>query len=205
MKPRSRFAASSATPTAVPGTRLWSTCHAWPRSANLYTVVRNVAHDDLYDGSATYLALTGHFHARKSANPPPHLSDQPTYSALLHRVRPSPLHPYTAVHVNGPLGAGSSARSASSPASAAVWSCSPLGDVTQNSSPAASIGAGVAGAVHSMRGVRCCSRWTAINSTIGRDRARLTWYKPSPRGRTSCSGRGIFGGRFDARRSRRRS
>jgi hypothetical protein len=90
------------TRTAVPGTLV---CEHLPRLArltHLYTIVRNVAHDDLDHGSATYLALTGHFHARKSGNPPPAPADQPTYGALLHRVRPARRQPYTAVHVNGP-------------------------------------------------------------------------------------------------------
>ncbi len=88
--------------TAVPGTLLCEHLPRLARLAHLYTIVRSASHDDLDHGSATYLTLTGHFHARKSGNPPPQPGDQPTYGALLHRVRPSTRHPYTAVHVNGP-------------------------------------------------------------------------------------------------------
>ncbi len=88
--------------TAVPGTLVCEHLPRLARLAHLYSIVRNVSHDDLDHGSATYLALTGHFHARKSGNPPPQPTDQPTYGALLHRVRPATRHPYTAVHVNGP-------------------------------------------------------------------------------------------------------
>src|SRR5262249_37860454 len=52
--------------------------------------------------SATYLALTGQPHPRKSSNPPPQPTDFPTYGSLLHRVRPVRDLPHTAVHVNGP-------------------------------------------------------------------------------------------------------
>jgi hypothetical protein len=90
------------TRTAVPGTLVCEHLPRLARRADLYTLVRNVAHDDLDHGSATYLALTGHFHARKSGNPPVSPTDQPTYGALLHRVRPSTRHPFTAIHVNGP-------------------------------------------------------------------------------------------------------
>lgn len=96
---RGEFAATS---TAVPGTLL---CEHLPRLAKLadrYTIVRSMTHDDLDHGSATYLALTGHFHPRKSSNPPPQPTDYPTYGAILKRVRPSRTFPYTAVHVNGP-------------------------------------------------------------------------------------------------------
>ena len=54
-------------------------------------------------GSASYLVLTGQFHARKSSNPPRRPTDAPTYGAILRRVRPSSHFPCTAVHVNGPL------------------------------------------------------------------------------------------------------
>ena len=52
--------------------------------------------------NSTYLALTGHYHPQKSANPPPRPTDFPTLGAVLSRVRPSAVLPYTAVHVNGP-------------------------------------------------------------------------------------------------------
>jgi hypothetical protein len=88
--------------TSVPGT--W-VCEHLPHLAGLanrYTIVRSVCHDDLDHGSATYLALTGHFHPQKSANPLPQPTDFPTYGALLKRVRPAERFPDTAVHVNGP-------------------------------------------------------------------------------------------------------
>ncbi len=88
--------------TAVPGVRV---CEHLPRvaqCADRFTIIRSVTHDDLDHGSAAYLALTGHFHPRKSSNPPPTDNDMPTYGAVLARVRPNRRFPYTAVHVNGP-------------------------------------------------------------------------------------------------------
>ena len=61
-----------------------------------------MSHEDLDHGSAAYLALTGVYHARRSANPPPSPNDVPTYGAVLRRVRPSSRFVYDAVHVNGP-------------------------------------------------------------------------------------------------------
>jgi hypothetical protein len=77
-----------------------------PRLAQLtdrYAVVRSISHDDVDHGSASYLALTGQFHLRRSSNPPPRPTDFPVCGAILRRVRPSGNFPYTAVHVNGPL------------------------------------------------------------------------------------------------------
>lgn len=88
--------------THVPGVRL---CEHMPRlaqAARNFTILRSVSHDDLDHGSATYLALTGQFHPRKSSNPPPQPTDYPTYGAVLQRVRPSKRFPHTAVHLNGP-------------------------------------------------------------------------------------------------------
>ncbi len=88
--------------TVVPGTTL---CEHMPRlakDAHLYTILRSVSHDDLDHGSATYLALTGQPHPKKSSNPPALPTDYPTYGAVLQRVRPSQRLPFTAVHVNGP-------------------------------------------------------------------------------------------------------
>lgn len=88
--------------TAVAGTAV---CEHLPRMAALadrYAMVRSVSHDDLDHGSAAYLALSGHFHPRKSSNPPPRPEDFPTYGSVLQRVRPAERFPYTAVHVNGP-------------------------------------------------------------------------------------------------------
>ena len=68
--------------TSVPGTRVCEHMPNLARLADRYTIVRNVAHDDLDHGSACYLSLTGHFHAKKSANPPPAPNDLPTYGAV---------------------------------------------------------------------------------------------------------------------------
>ncbi len=89
--------------TSVPGTLVCEHLPRVARLARLYTIVRNVSHDDLDHGSATYVALTGQFHPRKSSNPPPRPTDYPTYGAILKRVRPAPRLPYTAVHLNGPV------------------------------------------------------------------------------------------------------
>jgi hypothetical protein len=89
--------------TPVAGTRV---CEHMPRLARLadrYAIIRSMSHDDVDHGSASYLALTGQFHARKSSNPPPTANDFPTYGAIVKRVRPTRLFPCTAVHVNGPL------------------------------------------------------------------------------------------------------
>jgi hypothetical protein len=88
--------------TCVAGVRLCEHMPRLARAAHLYTILRSVSHDDLDHGSATYLALTGHFHPRKSSNPPPLPTDCPTYGAVLQRVRPSKRFPRTAVHLNGP-------------------------------------------------------------------------------------------------------
>ena len=91
-----------AVPTAVPGTFI---SEHFPRLATLtdqYAIIRGMSHDDLDHGSATYLALTGRFHTRKSSNPLPKPSDFPAPGAILKRVRPTSRFPYTAVHVNGP-------------------------------------------------------------------------------------------------------
>jgi hypothetical protein len=91
------------TATAVPGTRV---CEHLPRLARLadrYAIIRSVSHDDVDHGSASYLALTGQFHLRRSSNPPPRPTDFPTCGAIVRRVRPTRHFPYSAVHVNGPL------------------------------------------------------------------------------------------------------
>lgn len=88
--------------TAIPGVRLCEHLPHTARVANLFTILRSVSHDDLDHGSATYLALTGRFHAKKSGNPLPSPNDQPTYGAVLHRVRPARHFPNSAVHINGP-------------------------------------------------------------------------------------------------------
>ncbi|HWG45559.1 MAG TPA: DUF1501 domain-containing protein [Gemmataceae bacterium] len=90
--------------TAVPGIRL---CEHLPRvaqAAKLFTIVRSVSHEDSDHGSATYLSLTGNYHARRSGNPPVNLAeDLPTLGAILHRVRPERRLPFSAVHVNAPV------------------------------------------------------------------------------------------------------
>jgi hypothetical protein len=93
----------STIPTRVPGVRF---CEHMPKiaaRADKLAVVRSMSHDDLDHGSACYLALTGHFHARKSSNPEPKPTDMPTVGAIVRRLRPSGRLPYTAAHVNGPL------------------------------------------------------------------------------------------------------
>ena len=75
--------------TSVPGVRLCEHMPRLARATDQYTIVRSVTHDDLDHGSATYLALTGQFHPRKSSNPPPQPTDYPTYGAILKRVRPA--------------------------------------------------------------------------------------------------------------------
>ncbi|HWY85801.1 MAG TPA: DUF1501 domain-containing protein [Gemmataceae bacterium] len=90
-------------PSAVPGTLL---CEHLPNLAHLandYAIVRNMSHDDVDHGSASYLALTGQFHLRKSSNPLAAPTDFPTHGAILKRVRPTEQFPYSAVHINGPL------------------------------------------------------------------------------------------------------
>jgi hypothetical protein len=89
--------------TSVPGTRITEHLPRLARLAHRYAIVRSVSHDDVDHGSASYLALTGQFHLRKSSNPPVRPSDFPTLGAILRRVRPSQNFPYTAVHLNGPL------------------------------------------------------------------------------------------------------
>jgi hypothetical protein len=88
--------------TAISGTQF---CEHLPNMAKLadrFTVIRSMSHEDVDHGSATYLALTGHYHGQRSANPPPRPDDQPTFGSVLKRVRPSPTLPFTAVHLNGP-------------------------------------------------------------------------------------------------------
>jgi hypothetical protein len=92
----------SAIATSVPGTLLGEHLPLLARLANRYAIVRSVAHDDLDHGSATYQALTGRSHVKKSSNPPPSPADFPTLGALLKRVRPADGFPASAVHVNGP-------------------------------------------------------------------------------------------------------
>jgi hypothetical protein len=89
-------------PTRVPGTFFCEHLPLLAGRADRYTVVRSMSHEDLDHGSAVYLALTGHYHARRSSNPPPQPSDYPSHSAILERVRPRSPFVEPAVHVNGP-------------------------------------------------------------------------------------------------------
>src|SRR5581483_1035751 len=73
--------------TRVPGLRLCEHMPLLAQAARHYTVVRSVTHDDLDHGSASYLVLTGHYHTRKSGNPPPTPNDLPTYGAILQQLR----------------------------------------------------------------------------------------------------------------------
>jgi hypothetical protein len=89
--------------TSVPGIRFGEHMPRIAKLANRFTVVRSMSHDDTDHGSATYLALTGQFHSRKSSNPLPTPNDYPTLGAVLKRVRPEKQLPHTAVHINGPV------------------------------------------------------------------------------------------------------
>lgn len=88
--------------TSVPGTFLGEHLPRVAALADRYTIVRSLSHDDLDHGSAGYLALTGRPHPKKSSNPPPSPTDEPTYGAVLKRVRPLRTFPYEAVHLNAP-------------------------------------------------------------------------------------------------------
>jgi hypothetical protein len=91
-------------PSAVPGVRVCEHMPLVAKTANLFTIVRSVTHQDVDHGSATYLSLTGDYHAKRSGNPPVDLAnDLPTFGAVLHRVRPNKVFPFTAAHINGPL------------------------------------------------------------------------------------------------------
>ena len=88
--------------TSVPGVSVGEHMPRLAKLANRYTILRSLAHDDLDHGSAGYLALTGRPHPQKSSNPRPRATDEPTYGAVLKRVRPIHVFPFEAVHVNGP-------------------------------------------------------------------------------------------------------
>ena len=88
--------------TALPAVQF---CEHMPRIARLadrFTLIRSMSHEDLDHGSAAYLALTVHYHARRSGNPSPSPNDVPTFGAVLRRVRPGERFVYDAVHLNGP-------------------------------------------------------------------------------------------------------
>lgn len=89
--------------TSAPGIRFGEHMPKIAKLADRLSIVRSMTHDDVDHGSATYLALTGVFHQKKSGNPPISPNDFPTHGAVLKRVRPEKKLPYTAVHVNGPV------------------------------------------------------------------------------------------------------
>lgn len=91
-----------AIPSAVPGTFLSEHLPRLATLADRYTIVRSMSHDDLDHGSATYLALTGRYHARKSSNPLPTPEDIPTFGAAIKRVLGPTRSIDSAVTVNGP-------------------------------------------------------------------------------------------------------
>jgi hypothetical protein len=88
--------------TAVSGLHFCEHLPRIARVADRFTLVRSMSHQDLDHGSAAYLALTGHYHARRSSNPPPSPNDMPTYGAVLRRVRPGSRFVHDALHLNGP-------------------------------------------------------------------------------------------------------
>ena len=123
-------------PTSVPGVRFGEYMPKIARLADRVTVARGMTHDDVDHGSATYLALTGIFHQKKSGNPPITPNDYPTYGAVLKRVRPEKRIPYTAVHVNGPVMAPRLAAPGQN-GGFLGRACEPLviGDLTQENNP----------------------------------------------------------------------
>ncbi len=88
--------------SAVPGNFVSEHLPRLARLADRYTIVRSMSHDDLDHGSATYLALTGRYHARKSSNPLPTPEDIPTFGAAIKRVMGPSRSIDSAVTVNGP-------------------------------------------------------------------------------------------------------
>ena len=89
--------------TSVPGVHFTEHMPRIARVADRFTVVRSMSHEDLDHGSAAYLCLTGVYHAKRSANPPPSPNDLPTYGAILRRLQTNrSKFVYDAVHVNGP-------------------------------------------------------------------------------------------------------
>jgi len=88
--------------TPVPGTVL---CEHLPRLAALadrYAIVRTMSHEDLDHGSALYLTLTGHYHPRRSSNPPPRETDLPFVGSILEQLHPTTQFLRSSVIVNGP-------------------------------------------------------------------------------------------------------
>jgi len=88
--------------TSVPGVRFCEHMPSLAGIADKLCVVRNMSHEDLDHGSAFYLANTGRYHRRRSANPLPSGDDSPCFGSVLQRVRPSTDFVTTSVHLNGP-------------------------------------------------------------------------------------------------------
>ncbi len=100
--PREIRGAFDAIPTSVPGTFVSEHMPRIAQLADRFTIVRSMSHEDLDHGTAFYLSMTGRYHIRRSANPPPMPTDYPTHAAVLKRVRPTDQFVHTGVHVNGP-------------------------------------------------------------------------------------------------------
>jgi hypothetical protein len=126
----------SSIPTSVSGVRFGEHMPKIAKLADRFSVIRSMSHDDVDHGSATYLAMTGIFHQKKSGNPPIAPNDHPTYGAVLKRVRPEQRIPYTAVHVNGPVMAPRLAAPGQN-GGFLGRACEPLviGDLTQEHNP----------------------------------------------------------------------
>ena len=88
--------------TAVPGLAFCEHLPRVARVADRFALLRNLSHEDLDHGSATYLALTGRYHARLSSNPAPSPNDFPTYGAVFKRLSGRSRSLFDAVHLNGP-------------------------------------------------------------------------------------------------------
>jgi hypothetical protein len=87
--------------TAIPGVRFGEHMPRIAKIADRFTVIRSMSHEDLDHGSAVYLALTGHYHARRSGNPPITPNDAPTFGAILRRLSKGG-RLADAVHLNAP-------------------------------------------------------------------------------------------------------
>ncbi len=89
--------------TGVPGIQVGEHLAKVSRVLDRCTIVRSMSHQDIDHGSAVYLSLTGHYHARRSSNPPPRPTDAPTLAAVMRRVRPMNSFFCDALHLNGPV------------------------------------------------------------------------------------------------------
>ena len=100
--PRETRGTFDAISTAVPGTFVGEHMPRLAKLADRYAILRTMSHEDLDHGSAFYLSMTGHYHKRRSSNPPPDSLDLPAYGSVLERLRPNPRFPQTSVHINAP-------------------------------------------------------------------------------------------------------